>query len=127
MPVRSLDSSVLKWPDCGEVDRAVRNWAAEIAEKRDDVVRIGYFGSYARGDWGVGSDLDVVIILDNTVEPFERRNLPFDTRPLPVPTDVLVYTREEWDTLTQRPGFHRTIQDEAEWIYERKQRVNGKD
>lgn len=124
MPVRSLDSSVLRWPDFNEVDRAVRDWAAEITEQRDDVVRIGYFGSYARGEWGVGSDLDVVVILNDTDEPFERRNLPFDTRSLPVPTEVLVYTREEWDSLTQRRGFQRTIQNEAEWIYERKQQAN---
>jgi predicted nucleotidyltransferase len=121
-----LDSSVLRWPDFREVDEAVRNWAAEIAEERADVIRIGYFGSYARGDWGVGSDLDVVIILDETNEPVERRNLPFDTRPLPVPTDVLVYTREEWDSLTKRPGFQRTIQNEAEWICEREDQTNGK-
>lgn len=95
MPVRSLDSSVLKWPDDHEVDHAVRDWVVGITEQRDDVVRIGYFGSYVRGDWGVGSDLDVVIILEDTDAPFERRNLPFDTPPLPVPTDVLVYTREE--------------------------------
>lgn len=124
MPVRSLDSSVLRWPDFNEVDRAVRDWAAEITEQRDYVVRIGYFGSYARGEWGVGSDLDVVVILNDTDEPFERRNLPFDTRSLPVPTEVLVYTREEWDSLTQRRGFQRTIQNEAEWIYERKQQAN---
>ena len=28
--------------------------------------KIVLFGSYARGDWGVGSDLDLVIILDSS-------------------------------------------------------------
>ena len=71
MPVRSSNSSVLVWPDRTIVDRAVRAWAAAAAARRGDVRRIGYFGSYARGDWGVGSDLDLVAIVDAAVEPFE--------------------------------------------------------
>ena len=63
MPVRLLSSSVLKWPDAQTVDKAVRRWAEDIHQNRKDVLRIGYFGSYARGDWGVGSDLDLIIIL----------------------------------------------------------------
>ena len=63
MPVRLLSSSVLKWPDAQTVDRAVRQWAAKVVRSRTDVLRIGYFGSYARGDWGVGSDLDLVILV----------------------------------------------------------------
>lgn len=55
MPVRSLRSSVLKWPDRAQVDAAVREWAAQVALSRPEVVRIGYFGSYARGDWGWGA------------------------------------------------------------------------
>jgi predicted nucleotidyltransferase len=62
MPVRSLSSSVLKWPDGHSVDQAIRLWTQKVLQHRDDVLRVGYFGSYARGDWGVGSDLDVIII-----------------------------------------------------------------
>jgi predicted nucleotidyltransferase len=50
MPVRSLSSSVLRWPDAQTVDHAVREWAQKVVRHREDVLRIGYFGSYARGD-----------------------------------------------------------------------------
>ena len=73
MPVRSLNSSVLKWPGRETVDRAVRRWIARQVKQRPAVVRIGYFGSYARGDWGVGSDLDLIAVVDETFTPFERR------------------------------------------------------
>jgi predicted nucleotidyltransferase len=49
MPVRSLNSPVLIWPDAESVDLAARRWA-EHASQNPEVVRIGYFGSYARGD-----------------------------------------------------------------------------
>ena len=75
MPVRSLTSSVLKWPDQAQVDRAVRVWAIQEAKRHPELLRLGYFGSYASGNWGVGSDLDLVALIDKTSEPFERRSL----------------------------------------------------
>ena len=40
-----------------------------------------------------------------------------NTTELPVPTDVLVYTRREWDALRQRRFGHTS--NEAIWIYDR--------
>ncbi len=118
MPVRSLNSSVLKWPKPRQVDEAVRKWAAEAAQACPDVIRIGYFGSYARGDWGVGSDLDLVVIVTHADEPFERRSLKWDLNELPVPADLLVYTLTEWQSLQEKGGrFARTLLQEAIWVY----------
>jgi len=115
MPVRSLHTSVLKWPDAGTVGAAVRQWAREMRRDRPEVIRLGYFGSYARGDWGVGSDLDLVIVVSSAEEPFERRGARWPTTDLPVPTDVLVYTDEEWQRLA--PGrFGQTVIREAVWL-----------
>ncbi len=70
MPVRSLNSFVLKWPDQKTVDHAVRSWSAEQGQHRPELLRFGYFGSYARGNWGVGSDLDLIAVVDDAAEPF---------------------------------------------------------
>ena len=115
MPVRSLNSSVLKWPDAQTVDRAVRRWAEYINQNRKDVLRIGYFGSYARGDWGVGSDLDLIVIVQHSDLPFERRNVSWDITALPVPVDLLIYTQAEWHELRQR-RFYSTVMREAIWV-----------
>src|SRR3990170_3450027 len=88
MPVRSLNSSILKWPDAHRVEQFVRDWSNSVVRERADIVRIGYFGSYARGNWGVGSDLDLVIVVEDSDRPFERRSVEWDTTALPVPTDV---------------------------------------
>lgn len=119
MPVRSLTSSVLKWPDAQMVERALCQWAEKAVPHRNDVLQIGYFGSYARGDWGVGSDLDLIIILTSSRQPFERRSVEWDTTELPVPTDVLVYTQEEWQSLRQQRRFFQTLLREVVWIYVR--------
>jgi len=117
MPVRSLNSRVLKWPDLHTVREAVVLWAQQIAKQRSEISRIGLFGSYARGDWGVGSDIDLVVIVHHTDVPFIRRALDYDTRHLPVGADVLVYTESEWQRMLQEGRFAPTIEREAVWVY----------
>ena len=108
---------MLVWPDRDQVDQAVRRWAAEELRRRPALRRLGYFGSYARGDWGVGSDLDLVAVVAQAADPFERRALTLDLTTLPVPSEILVYTESEWRTLIGRGGrFPRTLQREVVWI-----------
>ena len=118
MPVRSLNSSVLKWPDAKTVDAAARRWVKAAVKDKDraDILKIGYFGSYARGDWGVGSDLDLIIIVQNSSQPFEKRSIEWDVTELPVPVDVLTYTKAEWKSL-HATRFHQTVMREAVWVY----------
>ena len=121
MPVRSLNSSVLKWPDQKTVDQAVRTWSVEQALHRPELIRLGYFGSYARGNWGVGSDLDLIAVVDTASEPFERRLLNWNFDTLPVPADILVYTAAEWKELQQKENkFSRMLNSEVIWTYSRK-------
>lgn len=117
MPVRPLHSSVLIWPDRREVERSVAEWAAREAPRHPGLLRLSYFGSYARGDAGVGSDLNLIAVVESSPEPFERRALDWDLIPLPVPAEILVYTRQEWERLQQQGGrFSRTLQQEARWL-----------
>lgn len=117
MPVRSLTSSVLRWPDRAEVERALREWAQEQQRLHPDLIRLGYFGSYARGDWGVGSDLDLLAIVRRDAQPFDERARRWDLIALPVPAEILVYTEAEWEQM-QRTGrrFARVLESEAVWV-----------
>jgi len=92
-------------------------WAAREAPRHPGLLRLGYFGSYARGDAGVGSDLDLIAVVESSPEPFEGRALGWDLSSLPVPAELLVYTRLEWERLQQQGGrFVRTLQQEARWL-----------
>lgn len=123
MPVRFLNSSVLKWPDAQTVFAAVREWAESLASLHPPVQGVGCFGSYARGDWGVGSDVDLLILVNHTDLPFERRSLLFDASGLPVPADVLVYTVDEWDNLQKISASVRKIATEVYWIFQRSEEI----
>jgi uncharacterized protein len=119
MPVRSSNSPPLKWPDWQTVLDGARAWAAHAAATVPEVLRIGVFGSYARGDWGVGSDLDLVAIVSRAAAPRLERASAWDTTTLPVPVDLLVYTSEEWQALLDSNSrFGRTARQEVRWLWE---------
>ena len=120
MPVRSLSSPTLKWPDAEQVFAAVRAWAASVMAARPDVVDIGIFGAYARGDWGVGSDVDVVIVVDDPAGAYLTRGLAFDTTGLPVACDLIVYSVAEWEERRGRADrFATTLAAETIWVASR--------
>jgi len=98
---------------------AAKRWARKVAQERPEVLRIGCFGSYARGDYGVGSDVDLLIIVARSDKPFIYRATDFDTSDLPVPADVLVYTQDEWKKLQQSGRFGERLKVETIWLYER--------
>ena len=114
MPVRSLHSSVKKWPSRAEALDAFRSWARKEMARRPDICRIGCFGSLAKGGWGVGSDLDIIIVLAESKVPPLRRASEWDTTSLPVAADLVVLTDKEC-----RGGysarFKRVLEQETIW------------
>ena len=110
-------SSVKRWPPEKVVLDGLRVWAAVESRRRPEVTALGYFGSYARGEAGFGSDLDLAAIIRRGSMPFiERaRDRPLET--LPVPADLLVYTAREWEALHARGGrFARVLAAETVWL-----------
>jgi hypothetical protein len=118
MPVRSLSSPVLKWPRRDEVKKALLRWQKKKMATSPEIIQLGYFGSFAKDNWGVGSDLDLIVIIKDSSVPFERRPLAWDVDTLPVPTDILIYTMKEWQDMLQEGGkFVDMIEKEAVWLY----------
>jgi hypothetical protein len=111
MPVRSSNTPVLKWPNREQVLAAAAEWARELVVRDARVLKVGLFGSYARGDAGVGSDLDLVVILRDGPIPL------FDVTGLPVPAETVSFEQSVWERASQEPtGIARTIAREALWL-----------
>jgi len=108
---------VFVWSGRDEVDGAARAWATGVARRVPHLLRLGYFGSYARGDHGVGSDLDLGAIVAMSDRAFVDRGREWDLTTLPVPAEILVHTAAEWETL-QAAGGHmaRALAEETVWM-----------
>lgn len=120
MPVTSSVSSIKRWPNTDVVLRVLEDWGETAAKRRHDLIALGYFGSYARGDEAFGSDLDLIAIVEADDRSAMERAREWPTENLPVPTDLLVYTAHEWRRLQAEGGrFARTLRTEARWLVTR--------
>jgi UTP:GlnB (protein PII) uridylyltransferase len=90
MPVPSPNGFVRRWPPVAEVLEQAGSWAAEQRRCHPELLAIGVFGSYGRGTACVGSDLDLLLILQRCDEPIWERLRRWDTRALPLACDLLV-------------------------------------
>lgn len=117
MRAGSWNSSVHTWPDLSTVHAAAARWAESTARRRADLAAIGYIGSYARGDWGPGSDLDLIVVTRGELPPLGERAREWDTADIPVPTDLILYSAGEWRrALARSPRWRRVVKEEAVWL-----------
>lgn len=117
MPEPSWSGLVLRWPAAAEVLEQASQWAAQQRQQSPDLLAVGVFGSYGRGEAGVGSDLDLVLILRECPEPIWQRLRRWPTHTLPLATDLLVYSLSEWRSLPQwNPRLAQALQEDTRWL-----------
>jgi predicted nucleotidyltransferase len=90
-----------------------------IAANAEQVI---LFGSYARGEAGEHSDVDLMIIAESDLPRFKRsRELYKLFRPYPFGMDLLVYTPQEVEKGKQSSAsFVSTVLQEGKVLYVRK-------
>jgi hypothetical protein len=83
--------------------------------------RVGVFGSYGRGDAGVDSDLDLLLI-DGRASGLQRgRLLHWPLAELPLSCDALVLTPAEHDKLmVSGSAMAAALERECRWLWERR-------
>jgi len=92
-----------------------------------DPERLYVFGSWARGEEDMLSDLDVVVIQETPLPFFERLRKVSSLLPQQMgAVDILVYTPEEFATM-QREGnaFAEMIVEEGSLVYDRETESRG--
>ena len=97
-----MPTAGITFVDRGEVLALARELARAMRERHREVLDVILFGSFARGGGGPRSDLDMVVIVeDSPLSPRERaaHYAPLSPRPL----DLFVYTRAEVERFRERP------------------------
>jgi predicted nucleotidyltransferase len=82
--------------------------------------KIYLYGSCAAGAVGPDSDVDLLVVVrESNLSFFERGAVAYRAiRGVPVPVDLQVYTREEFDSRAQLPvSFERTVCHKGRVLY----------
>ncbi|MFZ4566136.1 MAG: nucleotidyltransferase domain-containing protein [Prochlorococcaceae cyanobacterium] len=120
MPVRSLTQSLLRWPEPQQVLTQVVDWAAKVAPDHPGLQRLAVFGSYGRGDAGVGSDLDLLLIDGQATGPQHQRLLEWPLAELPLSCDALVLTPAEHQALlADGSAMAAALARDSRWLWYR--------
>jgi predicted nucleotidyltransferase len=87
-----------------------------------NALRVILFGSYARGEAGDNSDVDLMIIAESDLPRYKRsRELYKLFRPYPFGMDLIVYTPQEIEKGKESPvSFVSTILRDGKTLYVRK-------
>ena len=96
---------------------------AEIVRRLGDAlspVAIYFFGSYACGTPQPSSDIDVLVVVEeSSLDAFDRDAIAYRAlRSIRMPIDVQVYTRQEFESRAALPvSFERTVKRKGKLVY----------
>ena len=119
---RSSGSVQITSVDVPALHRALEERAERLSRERSEIVEILLFGSFARGNFTPESDVDLLVIVEETNVPFLLRADPYRDTFSDLPFDVwpLVYTQEERDRmLREENAFMRSALSETVTLYRR--------
>lgn len=112
-----MTTVVVKSVDVAAIRRALDAHVERLFADRRDVDEVVVFGSFARGTYAPGSDLDLLVVLREADRPIRDRIAALLPHEFPVGVDIFPYTRAE---LAER-GDSPVIKDAAasRWRYRR--------
>lgn len=96
-----LRSANRKFASQSELLSVAKRMAEQIAATHPEVSRVILFGSVARQDFGVRSDLDLLILLKSSQLPIRERIGEFLEECSSYPTDVFPLTEAELESYLQ--------------------------
>ena len=112
-------SSQPPWaPTPAKVEEAVRK-IIEVSRP----LKIILFGSYVRGATDRNSDLDVLVVTEDTIENPRKESVRIRRalRGIPMPMDILVVPRSKWEERKDLPGLiYREASSTGKVVYERR-------
>jgi len=115
--------SELCWPDNfinRKSNKIVRRFI-NLLIKKFNLKKIIIFGSFARGDYHKGSDLDLVIVGEFKERFIDRIGKIIELNESDLEIDVMIYTEEEFQKMSkERRPFIEQVLEEGIVVYEKR-------
>lgn len=95
-------SAEVRFLDRAAVLDELRRAATAARRAHPEILRVLLVGSLARGDWTADSDADLVAVVDREFPGLLERSR-YQVHTAVIPTDTLVYSRDEFEALAADP------------------------
>ena len=112
-----MSSVLVKSVDPAKIRRSVYEYARRLFAEHPEVEEVVVFGSFAKGTYAPGSDVDILIVLSDSARPFRDRIPELLPGAFPVGLDLFPYTRAEIASRLS-PGFLAAV-EASDWRYRR--------
>ena len=100
-----------------DLHETLEHIVATLSQK-PEVHRILLFGSYARGRRDLFTDLDLIVIMDSSLDFLTRTGQLYRELHTPVDMDLFVYTPDEFERI-KHSGFIKQALREGKVLYEK--------
>ncbi|MBK5191142.1 MAG: nucleotidyltransferase domain-containing protein [Methanosarcinales archaeon] len=106
------------------VEESLRGYLNEMVEKHPEVERELLFGSFVQNESVPGSDIDLLVLLSESEEPFMERIPRFLPSRFPVGVDVFPYTAEGVERMKcEGNSFIRRALEEGVEVFRKERRA----
>lgn len=110
--------STESWECPDDAERRLLRRCKEAIQQVVPQASVILYGSRARGDAGVDSDYDVIVVADGSVNMVLEDRIRANLYPLELETGavitLIVYSREDWDSpLYRAMPLHRAVEREG--------------
>ena len=113
-----MSSVVVKSIDFEAIRKQTAEFARRLLETRPEVEEVVVFGSFPRGTYAPGSDIDVLLILSGSGRRFRDRSPDYVPESFPVGMDVFAYTRRELERPSTQGFLAEALRGES-WRFTR--------
>jgi predicted nucleotidyltransferase len=110
-------TTVPSWAVTPEKVQAANQRIAELASPR----KIILFGSYVRGETDINSDVDILVVVPDTVDNPRKESVRLQKalRDILMPMDILVVPESHWERFKDTPGLiYREARRTGKVVYE---------
>lgn len=124
MPKTSSGSLKIFSQDINAVKRLLKKtlkiWKAEHPE----ICSVFIFGSFVKGDFTPGSDIDVLLILSDSKRSFRDRLAKYYPENFPISVDLFPFTISEIKEMRNHPSIYKTAVETGIEIKFRRYNIN---
>ncbi len=87
------------------VEKALNEYIKGLRERHPEIIKVILFGSFVRGESVPGSDIDLLIILQESKKSFLDRIPYYLPSHFPVGVDIFPYTEKEIEKMKAEGNF----------------------